>query len=235
MDGKDEYEDIYTTFKEVQKDIDNEIKKDEEQEIISFRIRKREFLRNSKYNIGAEYKLNNERKLEMVNIYDFKSEWLDISNICLNIPTPFKKGDLLIATSKTPFGEGFVLNYERFPFVLDNLIFWNKRCLENFKRGGGDSSDMEGIGYLINDYGELYSDNIFDYDSWEYFEEELEGIDRLLKPVSSLFKEEIDITLFISAYEKIKQEHDSSLYWFTDEGLKLCGFSEKEILEIREK
>ena len=235
VDGKDEYEDIYTTFKEVQKDIDNEIKEDEEQEIISFRIRKREFSRNSEYDIGAEYKLNNERKLEMVNIYDFKNEWLDISNICLNIPTPFKKGDLLIATSQTPFAEGYVLNYHRFPFVLEWLCTWRENFQKILDAGNHDSSDMQGPGYIITENNELICDNVFDYDNWEYFEGELKGIDRLLKAVSSLLKEEIDITLFISAYEKIKQEHDSLFHWFTDEGLELCGFSEKEILEIRGK
>ena len=235
IEGKDEYRDIYKTFNEVIDLIDNEIKEDEEKEIISFRIRKREFSKDSKYDIGAEYKLNEDRKMEMVNIYDFKSEWLDISNICLNIPTPFKKGDLLVGTSKTPFGEGFVLNYDRFPFVLKWLCTWRENFQEILDAGNHDSSDMQGPGYLISENNELYCDNIFDYDSWEYFEGKLEGIDRLLKSVSSLLKGEIDITLFISAYEKIIQEYHSSFYWFTDEGLKLCGFSEKEILEIRGK
>lgn len=235
IDGKDEYRDIYKTFKEVQKEIDNELKEDEEQEIISFGIRKREFSKDSKYNIWAEYKLNNERKLEMVNIYDFKNRWLDISSICLNIPTPFKKGDLLISTSKTPFAEGYILNYDRFPFVLEHLITWNENFKNRLDEGNFDSSDMQGPGYIINDNNELIWDNVFDYDSWEYCEDKLDGIDRLLKAVSSLLKGEIDITLFISAYEKIKQEHNSSFCLFTDEGLKLCGFSEKEILEIRGK
>ena len=94
---------------------------------------------------------------------------------------------------------------------------------------------MQGPGYIINDNHEILYDNVFDYDSWEYFEGNLNGIERLLKAVSSLLKDEIDITLFISAYEKIMQEYHSSFDWFTDEGLKLCGFSEKEILEIRGK
>lgn len=233
--GKDEYRDIYKTFKEVQKEIENKIKEDEEQEIISFLIRKREFSKDSRYNIGAEYILNKDRKLEMVNIYDYKSEWLDINGICLNIPTPFKKGDLLISTSQTPFGGECILNYDKFPFVLDYLINWDEKFKENLGRGCYDSSDMQGPGYIINDNNELVCDNVFDYDNWEYFEGELEGIDRLLKSVSSLLKGEIDITLFISAYEKIIQEYHSSFYWFTDEGLKLCGFSDKDILNIRGK
>lgn len=234
-DGKNEYRDVYKTFKEVQKEINKELKEDEAKELISFRIRKREFSKDSKYDIGAEYNINNERKLEMVNIYDSKNEYLDISNICLNIPTPFKRGDLLIATSQTPFAEGYVLDYEKFPFVLDHLITWNENFQDRLSKGNFDSSDMQGPGYIINDNKQLFWDNVFDYDSWEYFEGNLEYIDRLLKAVSSLLKEEIDITLFISAYEKIKQEHNSSFDWFTDEGLELCGFNEKDILEIRGK
>lgn len=122
IEGKDEYRDIYKTLKELQEEIDNDLKEDEEKEIISFRIRKRQFSKDSKYDIVAEYKLNKNRKIEMVNIYDFSCEWLNISNICLNIPTPFKKGDLLVSTSQTPFGEGYVLDYKKFPFVLDHLI-----------------------------------------------------------------------------------------------------------------
>lgn len=233
--GKDEYRDVYKTFQEIQKEIDNELKEDEEQEIISFLIRKREFSKDSTYNIVAEYKLNEDRKLEMVNIQDMKNDWLDIQGICLNIPTPFQKGDLLMATSQTPFAGGYVLNYEKFPFVLDHLITWNDKFQDRLRKGNFDCSDMQGPGYIINDNHEILYDNVFDYDSWEYFEGNLNGIERLLKAVSSLLKDEIDITLFISAYEKIMQEYHSSFDWFTDEGLKLCGFSEKEILEIRGK
>lgn len=233
--GKDEYRDVYKTFKEVKKEIDKELKEDEEQEIISFLIRKREFSKDSKYNIVAQYKLNKDRKLEMVNIYDFKNDWLDIDGICLNIPTPFKRGDLLLATSQTPFGHGFVIDYKKFPFVLDHLITWNDKFQDRLSRGNFDCSDMQGPGYIINDNNELLWDNIYDYDSWEYFDGNLKGIDRLLKSVSSLLKDKIDITLFINAYDKIKQEYHSSFCWFTDEGLELCGFSEKEILKIREK
>jgi len=224
---KDEYRDIYKTFKEVQKEIDNELQEDEEKEIISFRIRKRQFSKESKYNIGAEYKVNNNRKLEMINLYDFNSECLNISNICLNIPTPLKKGDLLVATSQTPFGEGYVLDYERFPFVLDNLITWNEQFQERLKKGNFDSSDMQGPGYIIDDNNELFWDNVFDYDNWEYFEGELKGIDRLLKTVSSLLKGEIDITLFISAYEYIKSEDNSKALfsYFTEEGLQKAGLN----------
>lgn len=91
IEGKNEYRDIYKTFKEVEDLIHKEIKEDEEKEIISFCITKRTVSKEDKYTIRAEYLLDENRNLKMVNIYDFESEWLDISNICLNIPTPFKK------------------------------------------------------------------------------------------------------------------------------------------------
>lgn len=91
IDGKDEYRDIYKTFKEVQDLIQEEIKEDDENEIISFCITKRTVSRQDKYHIRAEYLLDENKNLKMINIYDFVGGWLDISNICLNIPTPFKK------------------------------------------------------------------------------------------------------------------------------------------------
>lgn len=91
IEGKDEFRDIYKTFNEVQNLIEKEINEDEEKEIIGFCITKRSISREDKYRIRAEYILDEQRNLKMVNIYNFESEWLDISNICLNIPTPFKK------------------------------------------------------------------------------------------------------------------------------------------------
>ena len=91
IQGKSEYIDIYKSFKEVKELIDKEIEEDEEKEIISFCITKRTVSKQDKSTIRAEYLLDKNRKLKMVNIYDFESDWLDISNICLNIPNPFKK------------------------------------------------------------------------------------------------------------------------------------------------
>lgn len=91
IDGKNEYRDIYKTFNEVQELINKEIKEDKEKEIISFCITKRTVSKQEKYTIRAEYILTENRNLKMVNIYNFEDEWLDISNICLNIPTPFKR------------------------------------------------------------------------------------------------------------------------------------------------
>lgn len=91
IEGKREFEEIYKTYKEVRDLIEEDIKEDEEKEITSFSIRKRTVSTQDKYDIRAEYLLDENRNLKIVNIYDFQEEWLDISSICLNIPTPFKK------------------------------------------------------------------------------------------------------------------------------------------------
>lgn len=235
-EGKDEYRDVYKTLKEVKDVIKRDIEEDDEKEILSFAIRKRTIPSNkNKYEIRAEYLLDENRNLKLVNIYDFESEYLDIGMICLNIPTPFEEGDLLIATSDTPFSEGYVLDNKRFPFILDNLITWRDNFQEAVDRGSYDSSDMEGTGYAITDEGKLYLDNIFDYDSWEYFEGKLEGSERILKAVSNLIKGEISIDLFLQSYEYIKSENAISLNLYTTEGLELAGLTKRDIKTLEFK
>ena len=78
---------------------------------------------------------------------------------------------------------------------------------------------------------------MFDYDSWEYFEGELKGSEKLLKGVSNLIKDQIGIELFLQGYEYIKAENNLSLDIYTKDGLELAGLSEKDIktLEFRNK
>lgn len=236
IEGKNEYRDIYKTLKEVENLIKKDIEEDEEKEILSFAIRKRTISNNKdKYEIRAEYLLDENRNLKLVNIYDFESGYLDISMICLNIPTPFKKGDLLISTADSPFSEGFVLDNKRFPFVLDNLITWRENFQESLNKGNYDSSDMEGVGYLVSEEGKLYFDNIFDYDSWEYFEGKLDGSERILKAVSSLIKGKIGIDLFLQSYEYIKSENELSLNFYTPKGLELAGLTKKDMKTLEFK
>ena len=238
IEGKYEYKDVYKTLKEVKGLIKQDIKEDEEKEILSFAIRKRTISSNkNKYEIRAEYLLDKDRHLKLVNIYDIESGYLDMNMVCLNIPTPFKKGDLLIATSDTPFSEGYVLDNKRFPFVLDNLITWRDNFQESLNEGNYDSSDMEGTGYLVSEEGKLYFDNIFNYDSWEYCEGELKENKRILKGVSSLMKEQIGIDLFLQVYEYIKKENELSLNFYTTEGLELAGLTKRDIniLELKKE
>lgn len=232
--GKDEYRDVYTNLKEVMQLIDEDIQDDEDNELLSFRITKRPLGKENKYEITAEYLVTENKELKMVNIYDFKSDWLDISNICLNIPTPFKKGDLLVSTSKTPFGEGHILNYDKYPFVLHYLCTWIENFQEQLNKGSYDSSDMQGTGYYISDNGIILENN-HDYDNWEYFEGELKGTERILKAVSSLINNEITVELFVRAYDDIRAEQNKRTLTscFTEEGLKLAGFNDEDIKRVK--
>lgn len=87
-------------------------------------------------------------------------------------------------------------------------------------------------GYIITDDEELCLDNVFDYDSWEYFEGELQGTDRILKGVSNLMKNKIAIDTFIDVYEYIQNEKRQYLKMYTEEGLELAGLSKSDIEKI---
>lgn len=235
VEGKYEYRDVYKTLKEVKDLIKQDIKEDEEKEILSFAIRKRTISNaKNKYEIRAEYLLDENRNLKLVNIYDFESE-LDINMICLNIPTPFQKGDLLVATTDTPFSEGYILDNKRFPFVLDNLIIWRDNFQEALDRGSYDSSDMQGTAYLVSSEGKIYFDNVFNYDNWEYYEGELQGNERILKSISSLIKGQIGIDLFLQSYDYIKSENRILIDAYTKEGLEFAGLTEKDIKTLEFK
>ena len=95
---------------------------------------------------------------------------------------------------------------------------------------------MQGPGYLVSEDGRLYFDNVFDYDSWEYFEGELKGNERILKAISSLMKDEISFDLFLNTYRYLvadKTCKEAFGYGYTDEGLRLVGLSEEEIEKIK--
>lgn len=117
-----------------------------------------------------------------------------------------------------------------------HLITWKENFQNILDKGNCDSSDMQGTAYIIGEDGELFCDNVFDYDSWEYFEGKLEGKQRLLKASSSLIKDEIDIEVFLEAYKYIYNEaniKNSGLPYFVKEYLPLVGLSEKDIEKIK--
>ena len=116
-------------------------------------------------------------------------------------------------------------------FVLDYMSTWKKGLDELLAEGNHDSSDMIGYGYFINEYSkEVIYDNKWNYDSFEYFKGKLDGKYRILKAISSLMKNKISIDLFLYAYEEFKIDDRCNMkLWYSEEGLKLAGFSEKDI------
>lgn len=88
---------------------------------------------------------------------------------------------------------------------------------------------MQGPGYLISDEGRVFGDNVFNYDSWEYFEGELQGTTRILKGISSLMQGKISIDIFLDVYHHIQNEEKKWLDIYTAEGLKLAGLNDDDI------
>ena len=224
-------ENARSTFKEIYKSVTDYI--NEYDDTYYFTITKKELVENGK-EIIAEYNVKNKKPI-LINIYEANSGWLDIDSIFLYLPTPFKRGDILVSLSDTPFMENCLLSRQTI-FVLDWMITWR----ENFnKYETGDSSDMCGEGYFMRDDDTVnfILDHQHCYDMWEYYQGELKGRNRILKAISSLLKNEINLELFIYAYEQIKIENHANdfMNWFTDEGLELAGFSKEDIKQIKGK
>ena len=221
------YNDIdntFRTYKEAIKDIQNYIK--ENDDTISFNITKKYFGKR-KSKISAYYNVE-DQKFKLINLWRDTEGFINIDQIFLNIPTPFKKGDILISNSTTGNKDIFVLNY---------LCTWRKNLNRRLADGNYDSSDMIGYGYYfrVGDSTTIIDDDKWNYDSFEYYEGELTGKNRILKDISSFMKEKIDIELFIHAYDYFKGEYRTEFpCYFTDEGLRLAGFSEIDIQNHRD-
>ena len=160
-----------------------------------------------------------------------------ISDHFLNIPTPFQRGDILVNYCNLPFIEGVLPNRKDI-FVLDWLITWRKDLTEKLSKGYLDSGDMYGGGYSLFEDGDITNTLVLDekygYDSFEYYENELEGNYRILKGISSLIKGEITLMNFLDVYHQIRMEGmNNNLQIYTNEGLELAGLNKDDIKRLR--
>lgn len=207
-----EFDNTYRTYT----DVSNAVEKDivEYDDISKYKISKR-VLNQDKPKITAEFIVENGVS-KMIDINSSPSEFLDLDGIFINIPTPFEKGDLL--------------EYEGKIFVLDWLITWRDDLQTAMEKGPLDSSDMGGNGYYVSENNKIFLKHVFDFDSWEYFRGKLTGKQRLLKSISSLMKNKINLELFLTAYEGIKADENKRwLHNYTAENLKLAGLNDEDI------
>lgn len=145
------------------------------------------------------------------------------------IPTPFKKGDILVAKSK------HIIDPD--PFVLDRLPYWTEdgsrqRCVD-LHRESGDSSDMDAMGYSQEWYGSLCYGAGPNYLQMDYYREDLIGPDRILIAVSEFLKGELDIEALMYAYDLLKcklfaDEERWHLETFGDEICVKAGIKEEK-------
>ena len=223
---------LKSTYKEIYKSVVDYI--NESDDTISFTIVKK-FLNKEDEIVYAKYNVINKIP-KLIRIYEdqegyLDGGYLDIDNIFVYMPTPFKKGDIL--TSKEPDTRNLGENGDI--FVLDYLSTWRENIKEYLAKGNHDSSDMVGYGYyLYDDKAQFIYDNKWNYDSFEYYKGELEGNNRILKAISSYLKGEIGIELLIHAYDvfKIESINKAMPDFYTDEGLKKAGFSDEDIKKI---
>lgn len=222
---------LKTSFKDIDQEVEAYIK--EYNDTLAYKISKR-YLTSKEPTIIAEYQVINKKRI-LTNIYDSENDFLDIDNIFLNIPTPFKKGDLLVSWCYTPYRKGLSVENTDI-FVLDYLCTWREDLDKYLAKGNYDSSDMVGYGYhMYDDIDEFMRDQKWNYDSFEYYEGELTGKYRTLKAISSFIKNKIGLELFIHAYEEFKAENRCSLLdCYNEEELKLVGCSEFDILKYRD-
>ena len=220
-------EHTFKTYKEAFNDIQRYIK--EYDDTISFRITKKYF-EKKKGKIYADYAVKN-KKTQLIDITESTNSFLDIDQIFLNIPTPFKKGDILISKNQSIYSYG---DYSEM-FVLDYLCTWREDLNKFLAKGNYDSSDMVGYGYYLyrEDSTEFVRDHKWNYDSFEYYDGEFTGNNRILKDISSFLKGKIELELFVHAYDFYKTEFKNRMpNFYTDEGLKLAGMNKQDIVQV---
>ena len=115
----------------------------------------------------------------------------------IKVPTPFKKGDIVIDSSLPVTATGLC----RGAFVLENICYWNRD-----EYSGHDSTDMTAYGYWLNEEGLPYSECMHLYLDLEYVKEELTDDWRLLTAISNHLKEDISAALLLNAFEFIRCE-----------------------------
>ena len=112
----------------------------------------------------------------------------------VDIPAPFRKGDILVCRSNP---EELV--------VLDSLIIDDREKLDRLKPDL-NGNDLTGRGICAHPDG-LRGSDIFNYDEWEYYRGELKGINRLLEYASLYLRGEITVIDLIAMQKKFLLEN----------------------------
>ena len=215
-----EYSIFYSSYEKCFEQLQQELS--QENEDVTGEIRRAEIDSPSK--ITAKYNHNLQIMDITITPDNIVSDWrlFDFFDfLWFHFPAPFKKGDILY--NPRNYREGFCLG----PVVMTGIT---PMKYEEDGRSHCDTSDMNVWGFFQDTDGTIYQETTWNYMDYEYFPDEmLIGKKRILKALSNLIKEEIDIELFIKAYHLIILEETRNELmpraWFTDEGLKLAGLN----------
>lgn len=219
-----EFTNTVGSFEELKKEImrDQEIKSSNTP--FTYIISKRLLNEDNRKIISAEYVIYNQKRL-LVQIYD-KSKLAIPSLRCisLNIPTPFKKGDILINNYK----QSLLTNIRN---TLSIAIAEDKLYQSN------DIFIVESINdktsYRIRN-DKIVLTTLEDADSLEYFDGKLEGVDRILNVVSNYLKGKVSIDTLMNLYVQMKNNKKNSFINYSDIDLQNAGLTEDDIEEFQE-
>lgn len=138
-----------------------------------------------------------------------------------DFPTPFKAGDIVWDVTRK-------IN----PCVLYSIGFedMGEKFFES-RKYNGDVSDMNYGAYYALDDGSVFSDTSWNYMDLEYYTDKLENEEKVLKPISYLLKDKIDIGLCVNAINVLGKRlsvEKSIPLGYTEDILAELGISNKE-------
>ena len=203
---------------------------------ITYRIIKKYF--NQAEKTIQTYRKNDANRFELFEIDDtiyscdgpYGIKYNGIGTIWLDVPTPFKKGDIITQGKEKA--------------VIEWLCNKDKEYVQRMKSGKGDNSGMYYLCYVIDYYGgnerKVYLENMFNYDEFEYCTEELQEFDRILKAINSFISNKISLDLFLDAYnyckaEDMAEKEKRNFVWYTEEGLELAGLKYRNRKNLNKK
>lgn len=174
---------------------------DDNEKIVFFRI-KRQSLIDTEESVEIEcfgnekpinfiYHNGRNEKAKIIMEYSFEGMWFDF-------PTPFKKGDIVW----TPPAHSGIRWDGDGGFVLTDLGSWNPT---EFIRKKGDSSDMNAVGYFVNENGTIYVESSLAADTYmdiEFYEGPYAVNERILPALSQYVKGEVSLDFLLCAYRK---------------------------------
>ncbi len=200
-------------YKAIKDDIDKLIAdyKESNMEITPISIRvKKQWLNNDETEQAKYMSVCIDYDNNPIDIWDIHSiispEDSDIlcafDGLWIEVPTPFKKGDILVTHSKQDF--------DKDPFVLDWIPYWEEdgknTKIVSYLREHGDSTDLITNIYRQDQNGTTWYDHGPSYLDMEYYEKELYGTERFLLVVSNHIKGELPLELLIRSYNILKTE-----------------------------
>lgn len=162
--------------------------------------------------------MRNKKQHEIYDVFD--EMWVDV-------PTPFKKGDILYGPNPYVMGFGHCE-----PFVLLDVCNGESKERTDKLKQGGDTSDMTAHGYWQEKNGQIYWECMHDYLSLEYYDGEFKEEKRMLKALSDFLKGELSEDILLGIYRIVlgeKELEDFKRYVnFAEETKRLLGWKEEK-------